>query len=80
MYPPAPPVGVLIAAAPFEPPKQDTLVCEAGVTEIAGGCVTVKFCALVQPLASVTVHVQVPAVKPVTEVVPSPVGLPGVQL
>ena len=25
-------------------------------------------------------HVQEPAVKPVTEVVPSPVGLPGVQL
>ena len=34
----------------------------------------------VQPLASVTVHVQVPDVKPLTEVVPSPVGFPGVQL
>ena len=33
-----------------------------------------------QEFASVTVHVQVPAVNPVTETVPSPVGLPGVQL
>ena len=29
-----PPVGVLIVAAPLEPPKQATLVCEAGVTII----------------------------------------------
>ncbi len=35
---------------------------------------------LEQEFASVTVHVYVPAVKLVTEVVPSPVGLPGVQL
>ena len=47
---------------------------------MAVGCVTVKVCAFVQPLASVTVQVQVPAVNPVTEAVPSPVGFPGVQL
>ncbi len=40
----------------------------------------VKFTEVVQLLASVTVQVQVPADKPVTEGVPSPVGLPGVQL
>jgi hypothetical protein len=33
-----------------------------------------------QPFKSVTVHAHVPAIKPVTEAVPSPVGLPGPQL
>ena len=42
--------------------------------------VIVKLCVATHPFASVTVHVQDPAVKPVTEVVPSPVGVPGVQL
>ena len=70
----------MIDAAPFEPPLHETFVCDAGVTEIADGCVTVKVCAAVHPFASVTVHVQDPAVKPVTVVVPSPVGVPGVQL
>ena len=70
----------MIEAAPLEAPLQATLVCEAGVTVIAVGWVTVKFCVLVQPLASVTVQVQDPAVKPVTDTVPSPVGFPGVQL
>ena len=40
----------------------------------------VNVCAAVHPFASVTVQVHVPAVKPVTLAVPSPVGLPGVQL
>ncbi|PXY38629.1 hypothetical protein DMB65_21980, partial [Flavobacterium cheongpyeongense] len=71
---------VLIEAAPFEPPLQDILVCEAAVATRAVGCVIVKLTAVVQLLASVTVHVHVPGVRPVTEVVPSPVGLPGVQL
>ena len=57
MYPPAPPVGVLIAAAPLEPPKQDTLVCEAGVTEIAVGCIMVKFLIICVASLSVIVHV-----------------------
>src|SRR5580698_7441678 len=34
----------------------------------------------VQEFASVTVQVQLPAVNPVTEFVPSPVGFPGIQL
>ena len=67
-------------AAPFDPPKQEILVCEAGVTTIAVGCVILKVRVAVQLFASVTVHVQPPAVKPVTETVPSPVGLPGDQL
>ena len=40
----------------------------------------VKLTALLQPATSVTVHVQTPAVRPETEIVPSPVGFPGVQL
>ena len=35
VYPPAPPVGVLILAAPFEPPKHDTFVCDDDVTDNA---------------------------------------------
>ena len=37
-------------------------------------------CVVTHELASVTVHVHDPAVSPVTLAVPSPVGLPGVQL
>ena len=55
--PPAPPVGLLIEAAPLEPPKQDTLVWLAGVTEIAVGCVIVKLRVAVQLFPSVTVTV-----------------------
>jgi len=55
----------LIEAAPFEPPKQETLVCDAGVTEIAVGCVIVKFRVAVHKLASVTVTIYAPALKPV---------------
>ena len=80
MYPPAPPVAALTAAAPFAPPKHATFVCDAAAKDNAGGCVTVNVCTAVQAFASVTVQVQVPAVNPVTDVVPSPVGLPGVQL
>ena len=43
MYGAVPPVGLLIDAAPLEPPLQAILVCEAGVTAKAVGCVTVKF-------------------------------------
>ena len=56
------------------------LVWDAGVNESAVGCVIVKLWVAVHPFASVTVQVHVPAVKPVTEAVPSPDGLPGVQL
>ena len=67
-------------AAPFDPPLQDTLVCETGVTVIAGGAVMLNVAMFVQEFASVTVQVDEPAVNPLTEAVPSPVGLPGVQL
>ena len=68
-------------AAPLDPPKQEIVVCEAAVTvSAAEGCVIVNVIATVEELASVTVQVQVPAESPVTEVVPSPVGFPGVQL
>ena len=63
------------------PPLHAMFVCEAAVSAKAlDGCVIVKVLDAVQPLASVTVQVHVPAVKPVTDVVPSPVGFPGVQL
>jgi hypothetical protein len=61
-------------------PTQITLLFTVAVTTNAVGCVTLKVCAALHPLASVTVHVHDPAVNPVTEAVPSPVGLPGVQL
>jgi hypothetical protein len=70
----------LIEAAPFEPPKHETFVCEARVVDIAGGWVIVKTEEAVHPIASVAVHVHDPAVSPVTDVVPSPIGFPGVQL
>jgi hypothetical protein len=41
---------------------------------------TVTELTCVQPFASVTVHVYVPAASPVIAFVPSPVGFPGVQL
>ena len=47
---------------------------------IAVGCVIIKLRVVVQEFASVTVQVHDPAVNPVTEVVPLPVGVPGVQL
>ena len=80
MNPPAPPVALLTVAAPLDPPLQEILVCDAAVKTIAEGCVTTKLRVAVQPLASVTVHIQVPKDNPDTEVVPSPVGFPGVQL
>ena len=67
-------------AAPLLPPLQEMFVCETAVTTSAAGAVMLKVALAEQELASVTVQVQVPAVSPVTEAVPSPVGLPGVQL
>ena len=46
----------------------------------AMGWVIVKLCVAAHPLASVTVQVHVPALSPDTDVVPSPIGFPGVQL
>jgi len=48
---------------PLEPPKQDTFDTTDDEFKI-GGCVMVKFCVAVHPLASVTVTVYVPADKP----------------
>ena len=66
-------------AVPLDPPLQDTF-CAAVAVLIAVGCVIVKSRVVEQPILSVTVQVQTPGVKPVTETVPSPVGVPGVQL
>ena len=56
------------------------LVCESAEATKAVGCVIENVLVVVHAFASVTVQVQVPNVKPVTLAVPSPVGLPGVQL
>jgi hypothetical protein len=57
VYPRVPPV-TLAVAVPFEPPLQDTLVCEEAVAVKADdGCVIVKLCVVVQLFASVTVQV-----------------------
>ena len=66
--------------APLEPPKQETLVATVLPETGAAGCVMLTVLVAVQLFASVTVHVHVPAVSPVTLAVPSPVGFPGVQL
>ena len=67
-------------ADPVFPPKQLILVEALAVTDnAAAGCVIVKFCTDVHPLTSVIVQVHEPAVNPVTDAVPSPVGVPGVQ-
>jgi hypothetical protein len=78
VLPPAPPV-VETDAVPVAPPLHSTGVATA-VEVNAGGCVSVTVAIDEQPFASVTVQVHEPAVRPVTEGVPSPVGLPGVQL
>ncbi len=67
-------------AAPLLPPLHAMFVCDTGETTNAVGAVILNVAVLVQEFASVTVHVHEPAVKPVTDAVPSPVGLPGVQL
>jgi hypothetical protein len=61
-------------------PTQIVELFDDAVTLSAGGWVILKVCVDVHPLASVTVQVHEPAVRPLTDVVPSPVGLPGVQL
>jgi hypothetical protein len=76
---PVPPLAVTLAE-PLLPPLHETFVWPTGVTTIAGGAVRLKVAVPVQAFASVTVTVHVPAVSPVTLFVPSPVGLPGVQL
>ena len=54
-YAGVPPLAETVAE-PFEPAKQETLVCEF-VEAIADGCVSVNVCVSVQVFASVTVHV-----------------------
>ena len=65
---------------PVDAPLHNTSVCDTALATTCVGCVILNVCVAVQELASVTVHVHVPAVNPVTDTVPSPVGLPGVQL
>ena len=66
-------------AEPLLPPLHATLVPEQLAT-ITVGSVILKVMLEVHPLLSVTAQVQLPAVNPVTETVPSPAGFPGVQL
>lgn len=75
---PVPPVDDADAFVP-DPAQIVEGVAEALATSNAG-CVMLNVCVVTQLLASVTVQVHVPTVSPVTEAVPSPVGLPGVQL
>ena len=79
LYGAVPPVTVK-STVPLLPPLQLTPVATILADSPAVGCVTVKLCVAVHPLVSVTVQVQVPALSPDTDVVPSPVGFPGVQL
>ncbi len=58
-------------AVPFVPPLQLTFVAVA-VAEIAVGCVTVTEAVAVQPLASVSVTLYVPATRPVRSCVVAP--------
>ena len=62
---PVPPVPAAVAV-PSEAPKQETLVDALIVTATAlAGCVMVTVAVSVQPLASVTVTVWLPAERPV---------------
>ena len=64
VYASVPPAPVAMAC-PLLPPLHDILVCVV-VTVSTTGWVITAVCVAVQPLASVTVTVQVPAVNPVT--------------
>ena len=58
------PPFALMVALPVEPPKQFTFACALMLVERAApGWVIVAVLVVVQPRASVTVHVQVPAAK-----------------
>ena len=57
-----PPVTVR-SIAPVELPLQSTFVCVVLALKAAAGCVIVTDAVVVQPLASVTVTVYVPAAK-----------------
>jgi hypothetical protein len=59
VYAPVPP-DAITDAEPVFPPLHNTFVCVPAVV-IAVGCVMVKVFVVVQPFASVVVHVYVPA-------------------
>ena len=60
-----PPAGLAVAL-PFEPPKQDTWLFTVVVAlKAAVGCKMVTLAVHMQPFASVTVTVYVPALRPV---------------
>jgi hypothetical protein len=72
-YGPVPPL-TFTDALPFEPPLHETLVCASAVKAKALGSVIMKERVAVQPLASVTVTVYVPATRPVIEEAVPPEG------
>ena len=73
MNEPAPPLAETVAE-PFDPPLQETFVCEATEDEIPEGSVMFTVCACVQEFASVIVHVYVPAESPLAVAAVPPLG------
>jgi hypothetical protein len=61
------------AALPLHAPLQVALICVATIV-IAGGCVMLTVRVAVQPLASVTITVYVPAQRPVAVAAVPPAG------
>ncbi len=64
VYAPVPPLGVAVAV-PFAPPLQDTFVPVTVTVTPVAGWVIMALEVVVQPFASVTVTVYVPALRPV---------------
>jgi hypothetical protein len=64
VYGAVPPATPLIVAVPLLPPGQLTLVAVSGLAVMAEGAVIVTLQVVVHRLASVTITVYVPAVKP----------------
>ena len=73
---PVPPAPVTVTVA--VPPLQRIAVAVEEAVKAVGSEI-VMVAEAVQELTSVTVTVYVPAASPVTELVPSPAGVPGVQ-
>ena len=73
VYVPLPPLAATVAT-PVHAPLHATLVC-VGVSVMAGGWVMVNICCAVHPPEAVTVHVYVPAHKPVADAAVPPDGV-----
>jgi len=67
------PAVTVTAALPLHCALHNTLVC-VPVVVIAGGCVMLNVCVVVHPFNPVTVHVYVPAHRPVADALVPPEG------